>query len=172
MTNNWAGLPVAATNGPVPLGAAIPRRRSVGSDHQLGRTAHSSSQWACAIGLCVAAYGAPLAGWQPPTARHRWLGDMESCPVGGRCLCSACRGMAAPKRCGPSGSPAHPVVAAYGAPAGGWQPPTGADLGLWGRALRTPKLLRRTMCFVGARGAGDFVLGGALARWARARHLF
>ena len=25
--------------------------------------------------------------------------------------------------------------------------------------LRTPKLSHRTMCFVGARGAGDFVLG-------------
>ena len=33
-----------------------------------------------------------------------------------------------------------------------------------GGALRTPKLLHGTMCFVGARGAGDFVLGGALAR--------
>ena len=28
-----------------------------------------------------------------------------------------------------------------------------------GGALRTPKLLHGTMCFVGARGAGDFVLG-------------
>ena len=28
-----------------------------------------------------------------------------------------------------------------------------------GGALRTPKLLQGTMCFVGAKGAGDFVLG-------------
>ena len=28
-----------------------------------------------------------------------------------------------------------------------------------GGALRTPKLSQRTMCFIGARGAADFVLG-------------
>ena len=33
-----------------------------------------------------------------------------------------------------------------------------------GTPLRTPQLLHGTMCFVGAGGAGDFVLGGVLAR--------
>ena len=41
-----------------------------------------------------------------------------------------------------------------------------------GGALRTPKLLHGTMCFVGDGGAGDFVLGGAFTRQARAGHPF
>ena len=46
------GCPVTPARGPAPFGAAIPRRRSVGCDHQLDKTPRPPIQWAHTNGGC------------------------------------------------------------------------------------------------------------------------
>ena len=54
-------------SGPAPLGAAVPCRRSLSSDHRLGRPPRAPSQWARAIGGCRPLQA--LLEQRPPTGQ-------------------------------------------------------------------------------------------------------
>ena len=124
------------------MGAAVPHRRSIGSDRRLGRTPRPPSWWARALWgtgapisagppaggtgsrapAGVATYGAPVGDSGPHRCGPTIWGDGKSCPGGGRCLLKGLRGTAISNAPGPpaqgTGSPAQVAVGAHGGPVG------------------------------------------------------
>ena len=52
-TTNRVGLPIPPSCGTAPLGAAIPRKRSIGTEHRRGRTRRPPGTWVTPLGAAM-----------------------------------------------------------------------------------------------------------------------